>query len=221
MNIAILDEAYLLREALEKLIKGKKKFNVSFSCGSLDEFLNQLTSSIRKIDLIILDLKKSNMLDYSLLSKIKGHPSLGKIKLLIYSNFDNEMILERLACFHIKGYVSKSSKDKILLEALEAIYNGGTYFDECIHYKACQELWCKERCYLDLQQGEIDVLQCSVLFDNREQISLELNVNAKTITNRKVSIVNKLNVNNFSQAIVKAYFYGLIKVPKHKKIRKK
>ncbi|MHC5362096.1 DNA-binding response regulator [Myroides sp. LJL110] len=214
MRVAILEESYMLREALKKYIELQPKFSLAFTAGSQREFVTILTSSTKVVDTVILDIHTHNIISYELIQKLKDHPVFGKINFLIYSNFNNQMIFDRLKCFPIKGYVFKSSPNEVLLQALEAISNGTTYFDHGITHELCPDLWCSTKCYRELVEGEIDLINTLHRCDTRRDMAKLLQVDPRTVNNRRTAIIRKLKACSFHQAVIMAYFYGLIQLPK-------
>jgi two-component system NarL family response regulator len=162
-----------------------------------------------KLDLIIMDIGISGIDGILATKKIKSiNPDL---KVLILSSRDSED--EIVACFQAgaDGYALKESSQEQLYSALTTISNGDTWLSSSIANKVIKTQASAKSLSDEinsLSDREKEVLKLIVDGKSNSQISSELFISLATTKTHVRNLLNKLDVEDRTQAAVKAMREG-------------
>lgn len=133
-------EAHLaVRNALIRTIESVPGFRVLVSAGNGKELLEQIAKLSLLPDICMLDIRMPVMDGYDTLLALKQRWS--GMKILIFSEFGNELAILRMMKYGADGFITKDQEDPVIFEAITTIYNGGTYFLEGKKLLQTHEYW--------------------------------------------------------------------------------
>jgi two-component system NarL family response regulator len=105
------------------------------------------------------------------------------------------------------GYVRKDAEPETLLAAVRAVAGGKTYIDPSM---GKQILMQPTGMYEELTPRETDVLRQIVLGRSNKEIATALSIGEETVKSHVGSVFGKLQVENRSQAVVRALKLGIV-----------
>lgn len=121
-------------------------------------------------------------------------------KILILSASSDPVHLEELMMLKIAGYLLKQSGLELLLAAIRAVHNGGTYFSPVIaQYLERQNSNLAEpghRRAALLTSREAEVLQLIAEGKANKQTAAMLNLSVKTVEKHRQSLMKKLDIHD-------------------------
>lgn len=159
-------------------------------------------------DLFILDLELPDADGFEVISAIRRHCPAAAI--LIYTMHQEPWILARLVRLDIQGVVSKDNAVTVLVEAVEAIRRGGTWFDEAYlqqlqtHLSANDQVANSRGQAFTLTGREEEVLRCIARGLTTAQIAEELYLSKNTVGTYRRRLMTKFGTHNVAQLISKA-----------------
>lgn len=200
MNILIVDDHKILAEGLAELIKKTRTHKID---GILTRGLDVMPFlEDHNPDLIILDLEMPDIngaiLAKEILEKHKGQ------KIMILTMHTEPAYFEQLFNAGIVGYLNKNADKNIIMEALETIKRGDSYFGqeiiaEYINFQKTPKIDNPES--LRITQREKDVLKLILEGCTTLEICEKLFVSKNTIDSHRKNLLSKLGVKNTAELV--------------------
>jgi DNA-binding NarL/FixJ family response regulator len=208
IRVIIVDDHEIFRSGLKMVINklGYAKVVAEASDGA--EFLELLEHE--ETDLVLMDIEMPIMNGIEATKKaIEKYPSLKVIALTMYKD---DAYIQSMMEAGVKGFLIKNIRKEVLDRALQAVYNGKTYYSE--------ELWdyftksfVKEEKHdneLVLTKREIEVLQLLGEGLSNKEIADRLFVSERTIVGHKSNLMAKTAAKNTVSLLAYAIRNGLI-----------
>jgi len=124
IKILIADDHDIFRDGFKLLLKKQTELELVGEAGQGREVLQQISSS--QPDVILTDIQMPVM-DGIALTKELGvlHPHIGIIALTMFN--DDNMVVDMLEA-GARGYLLKNTNKNEVIQAVKAVYAGGTYY---------------------------------------------------------------------------------------------
>ena len=203
MRIVIVDDDYLVTEALKTILEVNKDVQV-LATGADGREAVKLFEEYRP-DVLLMDIRMKNMSGLEASAEIlKADPEANI--LLLTTFLDDEYIVKALR-LGAKGYLLKQDYANIL-PALHAVYSGQTVFGQEIVSKIPDLIRKKEE--FDYNSYEINDREKEIIrliaegYSNKE-IASELYLSEGTVRNYLSSILDKLQLRDRTQVAVFYY----------------
>ncbi|MCW2306451.1 response regulator transcription factor [Rhodobium gokarnense] len=199
----IADDHPLFRGALRKTIEEMFDSVTIVEAGSLDEVSGELESNC-DIDLVLLDLSMPGMRGFSGLIYLRAqHPGT---PVCIVSGTEEATTIRRCMNFGAAGYIPKSQGIEKIRDALGAILNGDTWTPSEIDLDAGDddEIQALVGRLSTLTPQQVRVLMMLSEGLLNKQIAYELGVSEATVKAHVSAILQKLNVESRTQAVIAA-----------------
>lgn len=163
-------------------------------------------------DILLLDIQLPGKTGDELVPIIlKKYPDL---KILVLTNFDSPLYVNSMLRLGVHGYLLKTTEEELLIEAIEAVYNGKQFIEPEMD-KKMQQLAVRVKKSVSsrftLTDREKEVLQFIANGDTNAEIAEKLFLSYHTIENYRISLLLKLDVKNTAMLIKKALLMGLVK----------
>lgn len=210
IRIAALDDHPIILEAYKAIVKNQENmvFVGGFSCGEdLLDFLMEESCHV-----LILDMHpgyEKNGLKWC--KKItRDYP---EIKILGISIFDQIDIIRTFMLSGGDGFIRKSAKPGVLIEAIESINRGEEYFQDELKDLLLQQSLRIKSFYPHiptLTKREKEVLQLIVDGQTTHEMAGKLHLSTHTIESHRNNLMTKLNVNNVAGLVRDALQKGLL-----------
>lgn len=119
-RILIIDDLNFVRQALQTLLEKEDKFEIAGQVNNGIEALKYLENE--QVDIILVDIEMPEMDGITLTSKVSQR--FPKIKVIIFSSHDDLAYINAAIEAGAKGYVSKNTSTKELLNTIHQIQRG-------------------------------------------------------------------------------------------------
>ncbi|MDR3495977.1 MAG: response regulator transcription factor [Ancalomicrobiaceae bacterium] len=188
-----------LRQAIEVMVKG-----VTISeAGSLDE-VTALLERGEDVDLVLLDLNMPGVRGFSGLMYLRAqHPS---VPVVVVSATEDPATIRRCMEFGAAGFISKSLGTTLIHEALSTVMAGGIWTPPGVNLASAQDdetsALVKRLATLTPQQVRVLMMLSEGLLN--KQIAYELDVSEATVKAHVSAILQKLDVDSRTQAVIAA-----------------
>ncbi|MEO7046185.1 MAG: response regulator transcription factor [Ferruginibacter sp.] len=163
-------------------------------------FANDGTTLLRKLfterpDIILLDLNMPLLDGIKTLDLLKKDYS--NIKILILSNYNQSQLVMEARAKGADGYILKNGSKNELMDAIESIMNGKTYFnlDELKTDKEVPKVYTDEfmRKYM-LTKREVEIIKLLCNEMNSREIGEKLFISEYTVNTHRRNILSKLDI---------------------------
>ena len=220
-RIAIIDDHQLFREGIKRILEFEGDFEVVAEGSDGSEVLS-IVETYRP-DLVLMDINMPDINGVEATKQlIEAYPDTIVVVLSIH---DDEHYVMRALQMGATGYLLKEMDADTLIEAVRIVAEGGSY----LHPKVTHNL-IREYRRLTSEKGgvvvkqevrrplhlltrrECEVLQLLADGKSNRAIGEALYISEKTVKNHVSSILQKLNVNDRTQAVVVAIKNGWVEV---------
>jgi DNA-binding NarL/FixJ family response regulator len=209
IRVLIADDHPIVRQGLEIVINSQPDMRLVGQAANGNEALT-LHRDL-KPDVLIVDLKMPVMNGLEAIEQIKK--SDPKIPILVLTNFtDDEMVISAIQ-LGVNGVIVKDTLPEQLLTALRDVYNGEKYLDPSVARKLMtkiQQSVTPARLDHLLTGREIDVLKCLAQGLSNREIAFKLSISTRTVTTHVRNILDKLELDNRTQAALYAVEHGFV-----------
>lgn len=216
IRILIADDHLFYREGVRSLLSGVPDVEIVGEASNGDEAV-RLTSE-RNPDVILMDLKMPGMNGIEATQEIlKSHPNVG---ILIITMFDDDDSVFAMMRAGARGYILKDADQSELLRAIQSVYSGEAIFSPSIarrmanYFANPSKLMANassslSEAFPDLTDRERDILELIAQGQNNAAIANRLSLSIKTVQNYVSNILNKLQVADRVEAMLRAREAGL------------
>jgi len=199
-RIIIVDDHPLFRAALRQTLSGGGDFTVE-EAGDLNALLAALEAD-RDRDLVLLDLNMPGGHGISGLLLLRAqYPD---VPVMIISAVEDHKVIRRTFELGAAGYLPKSVGPADIRKAIETVLGGGVAVPEGVSLAAEDEQSGLMRRLATLTPQQVRVLM--MLSDGlmNKQIAYELSISEATVKAHVSSILQKLDVDSRTQAVIAA-----------------
>lgn len=223
IRIALIDDHKLFREGVKRILSFESTFEVVAEGGDGTE-VNELVEKYKQ-DIVLMDINMPGMNGIEATKELlQSYPDT---KVIILSIHDDESYVTHALQTGAQGYLLKEIDTESLLDAIKVVYDGGSYLHPKVTHNLVQEyrklLEAKEvSSVIDqieyrkplhlLTRRECQVLQLLSEGQSNRKIAETLVISEKTVKNHVSNILQKMKVNDRTQAVVQAIKNGWVEV---------
>ncbi|MFJ8257638.1 response regulator [Peribacillus asahii] len=223
-NIVIIDDHQLFREGVKRILDFEASFDVVAEGDDGSEAMNLVENY--HPDVVIMDINMPNVNGIEATQQlIQQYP---ETKVIILSIHDDENYVQHALKTGAQGYLLKEMDADALIEAVRVVADGGSYLHPKVTHNLVKEyrrLVSDENANQDtihapeirrplhlLTRRECEVLQLLADGQSNRAIGETLYISEKTVKNHVSNILQKMNVNDRTQAVVLAIKNGWVEV---------
>lgn len=224
-KIAIIDDHRLFREGVKRILEFEKGFQVVAEGEDGSEAM-KIVEELRP-DVVIMDINMPNVDGIEATRRlVEKYP---ETKVIILSIHDDENYVSHALQTGARGYLLKEMDADALIEAVNVVAEGGSYLHPKVTHSLVKEyrrLYARqaEGSYSNIQNTEIcrplhlltrrecEVLQMLANGKSNRGIGETLFISEKTVKNHVSNLLQKMNVNDRTQAVVAAIKNGWVEV---------
>ncbi|KZE38388.1 two-component system response regulator [Bhargavaea cecembensis] len=221
-NIIIIDDHQLFREGVKRILDFEETFNVVAEGSDGDEVIRLYEQ--HHPDVVLMDINMPGKSGIEATGELMAaHP---EAKIIILSIHDDESYVTHAMKTGALGYMLKEMDADAIVQAIKVVAAGGSYLHPKVTKNLVAEfrrLSAKEhlgsfhqaeirRPYHLLTKRECEVLQLLTDGQSNRAIGESLYISEKTVKNHVSSILQKMNVNDRTQAVVTAIKNGWVEV---------
>ena len=225
IKIVIIDDHQLFREGVKRILAMENNFDVVAE-GDDGSTAMQLVEQ-HQPDVILMDINMPKVNGVEATRQlIESYPD---VKVLILSIHDDETYVTHVLKTGASGYLLKEMDADSLIEAVKVVADGGAYIHPKVTHnlineyrrlasdkKPEAEIGFREVEYRKplhiLTRRECEVLQLMTDGKSNRSIGETLFISEKTVKNHVSNILQKMNVNDRTQAVVEAIKNGWVMV---------
>jgi len=223
VRIILIDDHKLFREGVKRILEFEPQLKVVAE-GNDGSEATKLVEEY-KPDIVLMDINMPDMNGVQATSDlIRYYPD---IKVIILSIHDDESYVTHALQTGALGYLLKEMDADSLIEAIKVVNDGGSYLhpkvthnlvkeyrrlaNENLSHPLNTEIEYQKPLHL-LTKRECQVLQLLAEGKSNRAIAETLYISEKTVKNHVSNILQKLNVNDRTQAVVLGIKKGWVKV---------
>ncbi|WP_332651182.1 response regulator transcription factor [Lysinibacillus sp. 54212] len=221
-KIIIVDDHQLFREGVKRILDFEDTFEVVAEGDDGSDVINLYNANMPDVVLMDINMPGKNGVDATS-DLIAMHPDA---KVIMLSIHDDESYVTHALKSGALGYMLKEMDADEIVEAIKVVANGGSY----LHPKVTKNLVAEFRRLSEhenkgnfhqteirrpfhlLTKRECEVLQLLTDGQSNRTIGESLYISEKTVKNHVSSILQKMNVNDRTQAVVTAIKNGWVEV---------
>lgn len=200
-RIIIVDDHPLFRAALRQTLAGAGADTMVEEAGDLTALTAALEAD-RDVDLIVLDLNMPGAHGFSGLLLLRAQ--YPEVPVMIISAVEDRKVMRRTLELGAAGYLPKSTGPGEIRAAIDTVLSGQVFVPDGVDLKADDEQAAFLRRLATLTPQQIRVLM--MLSDGlmNKQIAYELSISEATVKAHVSSILQKLDVDSRTQAVIAA-----------------
>ena len=214
IRVMIADDHTMFVEGIESILEGNDHIQVVAKCYSGPDVFAQIPHTTP--DVILLDINLPGMSGIEVSKKLnKEFPN---VKVLALSMHNEESFITEILKNGARGYILKNTGKTELLQAIETVNSGETYFSPEVKETVMRSLMghkssTKKGPLLStkLSRREKDVLSLIVKEHTTQEIAETLFLSLKTVESHRRSLLTKLGVRNTAGLVRVALEYDLMK----------
>lgn len=227
IQVLLADDHQLFREGLKRILNMESDLEVIGECGNgiqVLEFCNQ-----HKPDVVLLDINMP--LENGVVATERLRDIFPDIKVIILSIHDDESYVFETLRKGASGYLLKDMEAEALINAIRTVAEGHAYIHPKVTGKLINQL--RRMTYLDeigatsgaaasketvakfvpngnnpLTRREAEVLKLMAEGKSNKTIGENLFISEKTVKNHVSSILQKMEVDDRTQAVINSIKYG-------------
>lgn len=223
-SIVIIDDHQLFREGVKRILDFEASFDVVAEGDDGSQAMNLVEEY--KPDVVIMDINMPHINGIEATKMLIDH--YPETKVIILSIHDDENYVQHALKTGAQGYLLKEMDADALIEAVHVVANGGSYLHPRVTHNLVKEyrrLAAEENSGHDSMQApeirrplhlltkrECEVLQLLADGQSNRAIGESLYISEKTVKNHVSNILQKMNVNDRTQAVVLAIKNGWVEV---------
>ena len=215
IRIALVDDHSLFRHGLKMLLSTHPRFEVVAEASSGEEFL-AVVESVRP-DVVFMDYAMAGINGAQTTERALALcPLMKVISLTMFA--DNAYYLQMVAS-GAKGFLLKDSEFDVVVEAVETVCGGGTYFSSPLMESLSQSIHSTGNSNSDsiaeedrLSDREIEILVDICRGLSNQEIADHLFISKRTVDKHRANILEKSGCKNTASLVVYAIRNGLVEV---------
>src|SRR5690625_383044 len=223
ITIALIDDHKLFREGVKRILSFEPTFEV---VAEADDGL-EAKDIVKQYqpDIVLMDINMPEMNGIEATKELlQNNPDL---KIIILSIHEDESYVTHALQTGAQGYLLKEMDTESLMEAIKVVYDGGSYLHPKVTHNLVQEyrklvktkeanssvaeIEYRKPLHL-LTKRECQVLQLLSEGQSNRKISETLVISEKTVKNHVSHILQKMDVDDRTQAVVTAIRNGWVEV---------
>lgn len=213
LRIAIADDHAMFVEGIESILNTEESLQVVDKCFDGESVFKMLRNN--DIDVILLDINLPDMSGIEVAKRINSE--FPQVKVIALSMYNEESIVSEMLKNGAQGYILKNTGRVELVQAIETVAIGQTYFSKEVTETIMGGLLKKSTpkrtdMFLipKLSLREKEVLALIVKEYTTPEIAEKLFISLKTAESHRANLISKLNVRNTAGLVRAAIQYKLL-----------
>lgn len=217
IKVGLVEDQYLFRQGIKAIIESNVEFRVTFESSDGYSIRQKLEESNDRPDVMLVDysLPPDGRQEFSgldVLTTIQEYFPM--INVLILSVHSDPYLIAHCIEMGASGYLQKDSDPEEVFEAIQAVYERGSYINQralkAIQGKMAGKVKPK-RTQEELTQREVEVLELVCQQMTADQIGDQLFISPKTVNGHKNNLLQKTGSKNMAGLVMYAVKHGIVK----------
>jgi DNA-binding NarL/FixJ family response regulator len=199
IRILIADDHDVVREGIRALLEEHEGWTIC--CEAVTGREAVLKATLARPDLVILDVAMPEMNGLEAARQIRR--AVPTAKILVLTVHEMEQLAQEFVEAGAKGYLLKADTGRMLVDAVNTLLHGGTYFSGRLHGIAddvdagARPAFASPR----LTRREREVLQLLAEGKSNKEIGIALRISTKTAETHRARLMAKLHVHSIAELI--------------------
>jgi len=207
IRVLLTDDHEVVRAGYTRLLESTADIDVIAEASSGEEACTGYFEC--RPDVLIMDLNMPGMGGLEACRRIMARDPQANI--LVFSVHENEVMLERALDAGIKGYISKRSASRVMIQAVRKVAAGDVYVgEEMMSHLVGQRKSVDGGQLKDLTPREFEVFRLLADSKSVNEIAGILNISPKTAGHHMTHIKEKLGISNIAELTHLAIRLGII-----------
>lgn len=217
MNILVVDDHALIREALHSVLKQLNREAVIFEASNSQQAMC-IVEEHPDISFILLDINLPDRDGFSVLRELRER--YATIAIVILSSSDDPDTVKRAFKLGALGFIPKTTEREVILNAIKLVFSGGVYIPSQMLEETRSPRLMDEPAGRDSFKGigltdrQIEVLALLMKGRSNKVIAKTLNMAVPTVKNHITAVLKALGVASRTEAIIKVGKMGWELPPK-------
>ena len=223
IKIALIDDHKLFREGVKRILSFEPSFDVVAEADDGSEAKDIVAK--HQPDIVLMDINMPDMNGIEATKELLAQ--FPDLKVIILSIHEDESYVTHALQTGAQGYLLKEMDTDSLMEAIKVVYDGGSYLHPKVTHNLVEEyrklaknnqsnnsvmdIEYRKPLHL-LTKRECQVLQLLSEGQSNRKIAETLVISEKTVKNHVSNILQKMNVDDRTQAVVTAIRNGWVEV---------
>lgn len=203
LQFVIAEDHPLFRDALRQTLSSMFEGCSLDVAGTLDELVGIINDK-DDVDVILLDLKMPGVQGFSGLMYLRAQ--YPEMPVVVVSAIEDAQVIRRALDLGASGYIPKSSPPEVMQDAIQSVLDGDVVVPDGIDLDASGEDGSDDivQRLATLTPQQVRVLMMLQEGLLNKQIAYELSVSEATVKAHVSAILQKLNVDSRTQAVILA-----------------
>ncbi len=208
-TILVADDHDLVIDGYKSLIRNTPDFEIVGVAENGKEV--QTFFETQTCDIIILDINMPEMNGIQTIEYL--HHKAPYLKILVISMIISPLLIKKVLELGVDGYLFKTTRAEVMLEALREIVQNKKYFEESIEQARKSRFittFIIDGKSVDISARELEIIKLVSLGKSTTEIAEELFISPYTVQTHRKNINSKLNTHNTAALISFAIKHSLI-----------
>jgi len=198
VRILIADDHDVVREGIRALIEEHEGWSICSEAVTGREAV--LKATLARPDLVILDVGMPEMNGLEAARQI--HRAVPTAKILALTVHEVQQLAEEFVEAGASGYLLKADTGSMLVEAVNTLLHGGTYFSKRLHGTSADLDGADHTpARTPLTRREREVLQLLAEGKSNKEIGIALRISTKTAETHRARLMAKLHVHSIAELV--------------------
>lgn len=221
VKIILIDDHKLFREGVKRILEFEDQFQVVAE-GDDGNVAVELVEE-HEPDIVLMDINMPDVNGVEATAELINR--FPDVRVIILSIHDDEHYVMHALKTGAQGYLLKEMDSNSLVEAIRVVSEGGSYLHPKVTHNLVQEyrklaeesennegiVFFSKPLHL-LTRRECEVLQLLAEGKSNRAVAESLEISEKTVKNHVSNILQKMNVNDRTQAVVRAIKNGWVQI---------
>jgi DNA-binding NarL/FixJ family response regulator len=227
ITVMIVDDHPIIREGLRKLLEMESDIDVIAEAGTGEQALD--VARQKQPDVVLLDINLPRMNGLQVASLLKADRN--RIAVILLTAYDDEEQVLHAMRSGASAYCPKDIETNRLVEVIRQVSRGNFVIGGKVYNERGVQEWLNSQVealsgpyivdsgehFVPLSPREMEILRCVTRGLSNKEIAHELGISHQTVKNHMTSILDKLNVEDRTQAAVYALQRGWVRVTEYRR----
>lgn len=199
IKVLLVDDHRLIRDAIKTYLAKVDGIEVAGEASNGKEALIFLDKNRDSVNIMLVDINMPEMNGIELTREVsKSYPA---IKVIALTMIKEGQHIKQMLQAGASGYLLKNSREKEILEAIQKVCDGGTYFNQDVTQSIMMSMTRQSSPTardIPLSAREKDVLKLIIQEYSNQEIANKLFISARTVDAHKRNLLEKTGSKNIA-----------------------
>ncbi|MDQ7949684.1 MAG: response regulator transcription factor [Pedobacter sp.] len=204
-NLFIVDDHQLVIDGLRSLLNNEERYAILGSCNQPKEVMEMLEEL--NVNVLLTDINMPGMSGVELTRNVKKR--FPEIKVLALSMFGDHQVIKEMIDAGISGYILKNTGKLELLEALDKLAKGQTFFGDEVTRELMKSFRNNDE-GSHLTNREVEIIRLIECEHSNKKIADMLFISERTVETHRKNIFRKTGTQSIVGLLKYAYEHKII-----------